>query len=77
MGIIFLILVVAVLIGLLELPGMLRKKMKVESWVFSVLLIFGTILSILQISRIHIPNPLDWITYIYQPVSDFVFGILQ
>lgn len=77
MGVIIMVLVVATLIAMLELPGLLRKKMKVERWVFVTLLFIGTILSMLQFSRVRLPNPLDWITYIYQPLSDFVFGILN
>lgn len=77
MWIIISILMLATFTGLLELPQLLRKQLHAESWVFSSLLFIGTVLSILHFERVKLPNPLDWITYVYQPVSQFVFGILK
>ncbi|MBP1963422.1 hypothetical protein [Paenibacillus aceris] len=77
MWVIFSVLIIAALAGLLELPTLLRKQLVAESWVFSSLLFIGTLLCILHFGRVKLPNPLDWITYVYHPVSQFVFGILK
>ncbi|MDQ0874143.1 hypothetical protein QFZ77_002802 [Paenibacillus sp. V4I3] len=72
-----LIIIGASIIGFLEAPALRRKKLFLESWVFFALLLAGTLLSILSNLRVNLPNPLDLITFVYKPVSDFVFGILK
>jgi len=71
------IITVGILIALYEVPSLLRRKLKRELWVFSILLIFGVGLSILKSLRVDIPNPLDILTTIYKPFTDFIFGILE
>ncbi|MHA0857164.1 hypothetical protein [Paenibacillus sp. CMAA1364] len=67
-GIVF---VIAIIIAI-DVPPLIRKKLIRELWVFSILLLFGTILAISQALRFNIPNPLDWLTFVYKPVSDLV-----
>ncbi len=71
------ILVVAAFIVLIEVPTLLKKKLRKELWVFSLLLLFGVGLSIANSLQIDIPNPMDWITVVYKPVSDVVSGLLK
>ncbi|MBU7318792.1 MULTISPECIES: hypothetical protein [Paenibacillus] len=71
------ILAVGAAIVWLEVPSLVRTKRKKELWVFSLLLALGLGLSIAKSLRLNIPNPLDWIAYLYKPVSDYVFGILK
>ncbi|MBA2943795.1 hypothetical protein HZF08_36590 [Paenibacillus sp. CGMCC 1.16610] len=77
MGVIVSVLIIATLAGLIELPQLMRKQQIAEIWVFLSLLIIGSVLCILQFERVKLPNPMEWITYVYQPVSRFVFGILK
>lgn len=70
-------LIIASIIGLIEAPFLIRKKLVLESWVFFSVLFVGTLLSILLRLRVKLPNPLDLITFFYKPVSEFVFGILK
>ncbi|NOV00762.1 hypothetical protein [Paenibacillus planticolens] len=77
MWIIISIVIIVVLTGLLELPDLLNKQLAAEIWVFSSLLFIGALFCILHFERVALPNPLDWITYVYHPVSQFVFGILK
>ncbi|MDU0204097.1 MULTISPECIES: hypothetical protein [Paenibacillus] len=77
MGVIVTVLIIATLAGLIELPQLMRKQQIPEIWVFSSLLFIGSVLCVLQFERVKLPNPLEWITYVYQPVSRFVFGILK
>ncbi|MFI8495356.1 hypothetical protein ACIGC1_21010 [Peribacillus butanolivorans] len=71
------ILVIVAIIIAIDVPSLLREKLKKELWIFSVLLLFGTALSISQALNIKIPNPLDWITAIYKPLSDMIEKLLK
>ncbi|MCM3676123.1 hypothetical protein M3699_20215 [Peribacillus simplex] len=71
------ILVIVAVIIAIDVPHLLRKKLKKELWIFSILLLFGTALSIAQAQKIKIPNPLDWITAIYKPLSDMIETLLK
>jgi hypothetical protein len=71
------ILIVSTIIIFIEVPSLLKKKMKKELVFFSILLFFGTGLSMAQSFRMKIPNPLDWISAIYKPMSDALFSFLQ
>ncbi|OPH57217.1 hypothetical protein BC351_25450 [Paenibacillus ferrarius] len=65
------------IIALIESPALFRKKLTMEIWIFFTVLLIGTLLSILLELRMPFPNPMDWLTFIYKPISDFVFGILK
>jgi len=67
---------IAVIIKL-EVPSLLKKGLMKELRVFSFLLLFGAGISIAQSLNVKLPNPLDWITFIYRPVSRFIEGVLQ
>lgn len=71
------ILVIVGVIIAIDVPSLLRKKEKKELWVFFILLLIGTSLSIAQALHIKIPNPVDWITVIYQPLSDLIETLLK
>ncbi|ASR49445.1 hypothetical protein B4V02_23555 [Paenibacillus kribbensis] len=69
------ILLVAVVICLLEVPYMWKKGLKKELWLFSVLLVLGVGISCAKAFTWTIPTPLDWITAIYRPFSNFLIHI--
>ncbi|UAL50642.1 hypothetical protein LIT32_15590 [Bacillus sp. CMF21] len=71
------ILVIVGVIIAIDVPSLLRKKEKKELLVFFILLLIGTSLSIAQALHIKIPNPVDWITVIYQPLSDLIETLLK
>ncbi|MDF2714582.1 MAG: hypothetical protein K0R28_1507 [Paenibacillus sp.] len=62
-------------IVLIELPSW-RKWSKKEKWTFSVTLTVALTLAVAKSARAPLPNPLDWIAYLYKPFSDLVFGWL-
>lgn len=64
-------------IAVIEAPYLIRKKMKKELYIFFLLLLIGIGLSVIQALRIKLPNPLDWITAMYKPISEIVFGMLK
>lgn len=65
------------MIAWIEIPSLLKKKLIKELWVFSVLLLIGVGLIISQSLQVNIPNPLDWITVVFKPLNDAIFGILK
>lgn len=67
------VLAAGTIIALLELPPLWKTKRVKDIWIFSILLLAGLGLSSAQVARLPIPNPLDWIAYIYQPLSDLIF----
>ncbi|WP_313958724.1 hypothetical protein [Bacillus sp. X1(2014)] len=71
------ILVISAVIIVIDVPPLLRKKLVKELWIFSILLLFGTMLSIAQALDISIPNPLDWLTVLYKPFSDMMKNLLK
>ncbi|MBM7585626.1 glucan phosphoethanolaminetransferase (alkaline phosphatase superfamily) [Bacillus pakistanensis] len=71
------ILLVTILIFAFEVPPLWKKKKKKELIVFSFLLLFGTGLSIAKSLDIKIPNPLDFITFIYKPISDVMMNFFK
>ncbi|WP_409345682.1 hypothetical protein [Paenibacillus sp. MBLB4367] len=70
------VLITAAIIAI-ELPYMRRNNMKRELVVFSILLAAGFGLSLTEALEITIPNPLDWMTYVFRPYSDLVYGSLK
>jgi NhaP-type Na+/H+ or K+/H+ antiporter len=71
------ILAIAVLVAAMDVPRLLRKKLHKELWIFAILLVFGTALSMAQALHLKIPNPADWIAAVYKPVSDMVSTLLK
>ena len=60
----------------LELPN-LRKLGRREKATFYTFMAVSFGLGIAKSLRVPLPNPLDWIAYVYKPFSDFLFGLLK
>jgi hypothetical protein len=71
------IIVAAGIIMAIEIPGLLKKKWKKELWVFVILMVFSVGVSIAQSLQVKLPNPLDWITAVYQPFTNLVMKWLK
>lgn len=71
------ILVISTAISLFEIPNLLKSNKTKELWVFIILLLIGTSLSIAVFLKVKLPNPLDWITFIFKPVSEFIMTTLK
>lgn len=66
------IFLIAAIISLIEVPAMWKKGFKKELWLFFTLLFFAVGISCAKVFHFHIPTPLDWITAIYRPFSNFL-----
>ena len=71
------IVAASVLIALLEFPALWRKQSWKELCTVSVLLLAGTLLSVALVLHIPIPNPANWIVYVFKPASDAVSRLLS
>ncbi|NDI33190.1 hypothetical protein [Chengkuizengella sediminis] len=71
------IIIVAALIAYFEISPMANKKEIKDLWVFSFLLLIGTVLSIMLAIGVPIPNPLDGVTKVLKPVTNFILGLLE
>ncbi|MEK3949300.1 MULTISPECIES: hypothetical protein [Paenibacillus] len=69
------ILLIAAAISLVEVPYMWKKGLKKELWLFSILLFVAVGISCAKALHWLIPTPLDWITAVYRPFSDFLTHI--
>lgn len=71
------ILALAVVIAFIDAPSLLKRGLNKELWTFSILLLFGTGLSIMQGLQVNIPNPMDALAFIYKPLIDLLFGLFK
>ncbi len=71
------IIAVTIAIFMFEVPSLRRKQLRKELWVFSILLLFGSGLSVALSLHMKIPNPLDLLIVVYKPLSDALFGLLK
>ncbi|BFH63302.1 hypothetical protein [Paenibacillus azoreducens] len=71
------ILAAAAVIMMIEIPSLIKRKLRKELWVFTILLIIGTGLSIAQGLHWPIPSPLDLVIAVYKPISNIIYGHLK
>lgn len=71
------ILILTTIIALIEVPPLIKNKAKKDLGVFLFLLLFGLGLSIAEVLRWDIPNPLDGISFVFKPISDWMEQVLK
>ena len=69
--------VFSIVICIVEIPKMLDQKLYRELWVFCILLGTGTILAILKSFDVEIPNPSDFIAWVYSPLAETMKNITK
>lgn len=67
------ILLIVAVIAWIDLPRLWRKKQKKDLSVYLILLLIGTGFSIAEGLNWDIPNPMDWLIYVYRPVGEWIF----
>ncbi|MFP3125519.1 hypothetical protein OH784_22800 [Ectobacillus funiculus] len=70
------IFLLAVFIAMYELPSLLQQESRKDLAVFVIFLAAGMTLSILQVLRISIPNPIVVITFIFEPLAHVIDRVL-
>jgi len=71
------IVLIAALILWIEVPTLLKKKQKKELIIFSIFLAFGVTLCIMLGFGIAIPNPLEFLTFIFKPLNELKSRFLK
>lgn len=66
------ILIVAAAIALLEIPPLKRERRSRELAVFSALLAASTALAAVQTLHVRLPNPLEWIHSLFNPINQWI-----
>ncbi|MGN7407936.1 hypothetical protein [Sporosarcina sp. SAFN-010] len=56
-------------IFIIEAPALLKKESMKDFRVFSILLFCGTGLSIALSFKVAVPNPIQWIEFVYKPIT--------
>ena len=71
-----LMLLASLLIAWTEIPKLRRNRLWKELWSFVALLAVGTAAAIAIIMHAPLPNPLDGISAVLSPLSEFVRQLL-
>ena len=71
------ILLIGAIISLFEISPLVKKKWWREIIVYSILLSVGMTLAILISNDVTIPTPIDLLTKIYSPVTNFMEKVLS
>lgn len=66
-----------VVVCVVEIPKMLKQKQIRELVTFSVLLLFGTAIAVMKGLNMKIPNPSDFMAWVYSPVSDLMKSLVK
>ncbi|QHT63305.1 hypothetical protein GXP70_27300 [Paenibacillus lycopersici] len=74
---IWIVLIMAAGVVRFEYPKLLRGGQLKELALSACLLIIGVTLTFLQSFHVQLPNPLDWLTVIYKPMSRAVLSTLK
>lgn len=71
------VLAFSTVLCIVEIPKMLKQKLYREVWTFSILLVLGTVLAILKSLNVEIPNPSDFIAWVYSPLTEVMKSLLK
>lgn len=74
---ILLVLAFSTVLSIIEIPKMLKSKLYKEIWVFSIFLFLGTVLAILKSLDVVLPNPSDFIAWVYSPFREAMKTLLE
>lgn len=66
-----------VIVCIIEIPKMLQGKLIKELVTFSVFLLLGTVMAVLKSLDIKFPNPSDFVSWVFSPVSDIMQSLLK
>ncbi|MFJ7666658.1 hypothetical protein ACIQXI_06090 [Lysinibacillus sp. NPDC097195] len=71
------IIIVTFIIAYIVIPPLKKKGEKKTIVVFSLILTIGAVLNIAIGLKKNIPSPLDFITFIFTPIRNFLLSLLQ
>lgn len=62
-------------LSLIEIPGMLKERLFKELAVYSAFLLLGSAVMILRSLDVKIPNPTDFVMWVYSPLEGLMKGL--
>ncbi|WP_416828034.1 hypothetical protein [Ectobacillus polymachus] len=65
------------LISFLEIRPLLKQKKKHDVYVFSIIMLLAFTLNVLFLFKVRIPNPLYLMFILFQPIANWVNGLLS
>ena len=66
-----------IILCIIEVPKMLQQKLVKELITFSVILLIGTLVAVLRTFDVKVPNPSDFLAWVYSPVADLMKSLMQ
>jgi len=67
------VIIFSIVLCTIEVPEMRKEKQIKELWMFSIILGIGILITIMKSLDMKIPNPSDWVAWIYSPLK----GLLE
>lgn len=61
------IIILYIGIALFQIPQLKKEKMIREIWIFSLLMLMVTAVTVIKLNNIPLPSPLDLVTIILKP----------
>lgn len=71
------VLVFSAVLCIIEIPKMQKGNLYRELYTFLVLLGLGTVLAIFKSLNVEIPNPSDFIAWVYSPFANVMKSLLK
>ncbi|UNC91988.1 hypothetical protein [Candidatus Contubernalis alkaliaceticus] len=71
------VLVLGAVLFRVEVPRMKKEKLHRELWAFSILLGVGIALVAMKSLDVEVPNPSDFIAWLYSPAADIMKSLLE
>jgi hypothetical protein len=74
---VLLVIIISVVVFFMELRYLVERKLKREFKVFCVFFILAMFLNVLKVLSINIPNPFDYLTIVYKPITNLILTIFK
>jgi hypothetical protein len=74
---IFALVVFDIVVCVIEIPKMLKQKLIKELITFAIMLLLGTVIGVMKSLDVKVPNPSDFLTWVYSPVSDLMKSLIK
>lgn len=71
------IILLAILFAVVELPPLIKEKRMYPSILYISLMGIGSIVSVLYGLDLPLPNPLDTVIFLFEPLSTWLFNLLK
>lgn len=61
------VIVLYMVIAFFQIPQLKKEKMKREIWIFSIIMLFVTAVTVAKLNNLPLPSPLDLVTIMLSP----------